>query len=176
MTENRRPSYQNDACRRGFTLTEMLCIMALIAVLGIILTLLLRETLQIEQVQARGFDKLLQTKALADQFRADVAQAESAPPLGEPYQADAQTLILQMKNSEHIVYRWQEGELIRLAIKDQVQTERALPIGGKKVGVEFVHAHASSKVLRLRLTTLRGATPVPGQTLEIAAALGGDWR
>jgi len=37
----------NAAKRRGFTLTEILCVMALLAVIALIMALLLRETLDV---------------------------------------------------------------------------------------------------------------------------------
>ena len=162
----------NRSRRRGLSLVEVCCIMALIAVIGTLLTLLLRETLKVEQIQAQGFDKLLLDNVLADLFRADVAQAENAPPQWEQYTADATTLILQMKKDEHLVYRWQQGELLRLRYDPQAQSERQVPVGGDR-RVEFVHATGDAKLVRLRLSPAR---EVSGQTLEIAAALGGDVR
>ena len=161
--------------RLGFTLVEMLCVMALLLLIATILTLLLRGTLEIERFQAEGFDRLLQTTALADQFRADVARAETAPLEWRDHQADEHTLILQMKNDQHVIYRWQQGTLERQSYETQQSSERTLPLDNRSVGVEFVRADKVA-LIRLRLSTLRKGVPQPGQTLEIAAALGGDWR
>jgi hypothetical protein len=50
-----------------------------------------------------------------------------------------------------------------------------LPVGSP-TGVEFVRPAANARLLLVRLSTLRDGKIVPGQALEIAAALGGDWR
>src|SRR5207302_3922684 len=65
--------------RPGFTLIEMLCVMFLLVVLAGAMAILLKETLEVERLQTEGFDNMLQANALADQFRADVAQAQDAP-------------------------------------------------------------------------------------------------
>ena len=184
--------------RRGYTLMELLCVMGLLGVLGLVMAILLREVIRVERTQTQGFDRLLQSQTLADQFRADVADAQSSPQAWEQFKADAHTLILQRQNGERIIYRWQAGQLQRLTFEDRAMpklgpsvqgvlgvaavpalerraiAERALPVGGKQVGVEFVRDGVY--LMRLRLQTLRDGSPAPGQTLEIAAAVGGDWR
>jgi hypothetical protein len=55
-------------------------------------------------------------------------------------------------------------------------SERVLPVGGTQVDVEFVRSAANPKLVCLRLHNMRKGSPLPGQTLEIAAALGGDRR
>jgi prepilin-type N-terminal cleavage/methylation domain-containing protein len=157
--------------RYAFSLIEILCVIALIAVLGVVLAMLLKETIAVERTQAAGFDKILQSNALADQFRADVAQAVVAPEEWNDYKADAKTLILQGKDGQHIVYRWRDGALQRFAS----DLERTLPVG-PRVGVEFIRSGADPKLVRVRLHTLRDGNVVSGQSLEIAAALGGEWR
>ena len=150
--------------------------MILIGVIGMILTLLLRQTLQVEQTQAQGFNRMLQSKALAVQFRADVGQADRAPEQWRQYLADSHSLILQMKNGDHVVYLWQKGKLLRFAFEGDEESEQTIPLDAVRVGVEFARADSNPKLLRLRLLAMRGESPVQGQTLEIAAALGGDWR
>jgi prepilin-type N-terminal cleavage/methylation domain-containing protein len=157
--------------RRGFSLIELLCVIVLLGVLAGITALLLRETLGIERAQAAGFERILASNALADQFRADVARAENAE-----LQADPQRLTLKMKNDDQVTYVWQDGQLHRSAVADGKQSKRTLPVGGKQVGVEFGRDGANPKLVRLRLVPLRETSPVAGQTLEIVAALGGNWR
>jgi prepilin-type N-terminal cleavage/methylation domain-containing protein len=161
--------------RRGFTLIEMLCVMVLLAVVAGIMALLLRETLEVERTQAEGYDKILHDHALADQFRADVAQAEDAPATWQAYTADAATLILQMKNKGHVVYTWEEDALTRRAFEGENILERALPVHGN-VELEFVRTGTGAKVVRMRLIALLAGNHLPGQTFEIVAGLGGDWR
>jgi prepilin-type N-terminal cleavage/methylation domain-containing protein len=183
--------------RSGFTLIEMLCVMALLVLLGFGLAVLFREVFLVQRSQSQGFDKVLQTSTLADQFRRDVAQAQAAPAEWQDIKADANTLILEPKTGDRIVYRWHAGELHRLTFTERKPftpspvnaaavgialapvagnppaTDRTLPTVGPHIGVEFVRA---ANVIRLRLHTLKAGQPVPGQSLEITAALAGDWR
>ena len=115
--------------RHGFTLLELLCVMALLSVLGVVFGILLKQTLDVERAQAAGFNRLLQNKALADQFRADVARADKAPDAWQQHAANAQTLILQMKEGDHVVYAWRKGELIRESIDASKLVVRPLPLG-----------------------------------------------
>jgi len=162
----------NTLRRPAFSLTEMLCVMALLAVIGLIMAMLLRETLDVEQVQAAGFERMLQRNALADQFRADVAQAEETLAEWRDFKSGAGTLILEKSKDSHVVYRWHEGALQRQSFEADRAVERTLPVGGPEIGVEFVAAE--SKLVRLRLRTLRAGKAAPGWTVEIAAALKGD--
>lgn len=165
-----------NGARPGFTLVEMLCVMALLMLLSGILTLLILGTLEIERTQAAGFDRLLQNKALAEQFRADVSAAADAPAQWQGHVADAHRLILHMKTGEHVVYVWQDKSLRRQAYTNNQTSEVTLPVGGLNVEVEFVPAESNAKLIRLRLHMLRQGKLAAGESLEIAAALGGDWR
>src|SRR5579862_3328402 len=125
-TRAQRGTHHNGRC--GFTLIEMLVVMALLTMLTGILVLLLKETLQIERSQAKGFDKALQNNALADQFRADVAQAESASQVWQTFKADRRTLILQMPDGDHVVYVQQGDTLLRRAFETGKQSVRTLAL------------------------------------------------
>jgi prepilin-type N-terminal cleavage/methylation domain-containing protein len=162
----------NSRKRRGFTLTEMLCVMAMLAVIALVMALLLRETLDVERIQTAGFEQMLQRNALADQFRADVAQAEKVLSEWRDYKSGAGTLILQKSNASHIVYRWHEGALKRKSFDGDRELERTLPVGGKDIRVEF--SDADSKLVRLRLRMVRDGKAVSGRSVEIAAAVKGD--
>jgi hypothetical protein len=85
-------------------------------------------------------------------------------------------LILHMKTGTHVVYAWRDKTLRRQAYADKQSTEATLPVGGLNVDVEFVPAEPTAKLVRLRLHTLRRGERADGESLEIAAALGGDWR
>ncbi len=160
------------ARRHGFTLIEMLCVMVLLAVIGLIMTLLLRETLDVERVQAASFDQMLQRNALADQFRADAAHSERTLADWRGYASGPDTLILKQGKDHHIVYRWRNGTLTRISFEGEEELERTLPVGGKQTRVEFVET--GSKLVRLRLRSLQGSKPASGRTVEIAAALAGE--
>ena len=58
--------------RAGWSLLELLVVMMLLMVLIGVLALLLRESLATEQLQTATYQRVQQSKALADQFRADV--------------------------------------------------------------------------------------------------------
>jgi prepilin-type N-terminal cleavage/methylation domain-containing protein len=165
--------YDSKAARRGFTLLEMVCVMILLVVVGGIMVLLLKETLDVESVQAEGYHKILRNNALADQFRADVAGAEAAPEAWGKYKSDARTLILRSRNG-HVVYLQQAETWLRRSLTENGASERALPVDGEDARVEF--AHAGPGLIRMRLFRMRGEEPLPGQTLNVDAALGGDRR
>jgi prepilin-type N-terminal cleavage/methylation domain-containing protein len=163
--------------RRGYSLIEMLCVIVLLAVVIAGLGLLLKETLGIERAQAEHLQRMLQQQALADRFRADVAQAEQAPQQWRHYQAGRHTLILRMKDGRHVLYVWSEGRLQRRVLfGDRQEQASSFPMDADHVAVEFVREGSGPNVLRLRLAAVRQGNPVPGQALEIAAAVGGDWR
>lgn len=162
--------------RPAFTLIEMLAVMILLAVVTGIMGMLLRETLNVERAQANGFDNILHVNALADQFRADVAQARDAPAAWDNYRADQSTLILALPDGGHVVYLWQDGKLLRRALGKSGAGEHFLPVGSGNVAVRFVHDENTTQFVSLRIDTLRKGNALPGQTLEITAALAGDWR
>ena len=160
----------------GFTLVEMLAVMFLLAVVAGIMTLLLKDTLDLERGRRLGFDNLVRNHLLADQFRGDVARAISAPAKWRDYEANAHTLILQMSADSHVVYLWRKKSLRRLDFDKEQKTEVALAVDGAQTDVAFVQVATGPKMICLELRPLRQGMPLPGQTLEIAAALGGDWR
>ncbi len=161
--------------RRGFSLIEILSVMVLLAVFGFVTAILLKETLDIERVQAAGFNKFLESTALADQFRADVHRAEATLSEWQDYVANERTLILQTKEGR-IVYLWDENRLVRRAFENGGLTEQFPPLSGRETRAEFVRDGREPKMVRLRLHRLRAGEVVEGQTIEIDAALGGDFR
>jgi prepilin-type N-terminal cleavage/methylation domain-containing protein len=164
------------AGRRGFTLVEMTCVMILLTVVFGFIIVLLRETLLLKFAHAESSQRRLAQSALADRFRADVARAEKTPRQWRYYKAGPHTLILENRDGSHILYLWQEDRLERRVFGDEKDSAQNMPVGGERVGVEFVRDGAAPRLVSLRLLTLRGESPLPGQTLTIAAALGGDWR
>jgi len=160
--------------RSAFTLVEMLAVLILLAVVAGIMALLLKETLGMERMQAEGFDKILKNNALADQFRADVAQAEYTLPTWENNRAGPATLILQMPKGGQVIYLRKEEKLVRRSFEGQKETEQVLPVGSANGDVEFVVDAANPKLVRLALHSLRKGTPLPGQSLFFVAALVGE--
>lgn len=162
--------------RPGWTLIEMLCAMALIALLSMMLVLIIVGTLEIERTQAEGFDRLLQNKALAEQFRADVSAADDAPAQWQQHRADEHHLILHMKTGDHILYAWRGQKLYRQEYTANKSAEVAMGVDGRGLTVEFVAPESAAKLVRLRVHRMHQGKRADGQSLEIAAALGGDWR
>ena len=161
--------------RPGWSLIEALVVMVLLVVLGTTLALLMRESLEAERIQAVSYDRLQQSKTLADEFRADVARAEKAPAEWQDYAASPTTLILKMKGDHHVVYVWNEKTLTRLAFEGDKKDSRVLQVP-ERTQPEFTRAAPDSKVVRFRLVTVHLGKAKAGQTLEFAAAVGGDWR
>src|SRR5262245_13713130 len=101
------------ARRRGFTLIEMLSVILLLSVLMALLAILLIDVLAVQLTQGASQDRMRAQAQLADEYRADVARAESAPQDWGKHRADAHTLILRVSDTEHIVYQWRQGRLHR---------------------------------------------------------------
>jgi hypothetical protein len=153
----------------------MICVIVLLTVVGGILVLLLTDTLAVQRSQDESYDRLMQQSTLADEFRADVRRAEKAPYKWQKFVAGAQTLILQMKTGEHVLYLWSEGELERRVFEGKKESVRVVPVGVSRT-LEFVRDGSGPELVRLRLVPVRAGKALPGQALEIAATVGGDWR
>jgi prepilin-type N-terminal cleavage/methylation domain-containing protein len=161
--------------RHAFSLIELLCVLLLIAVLGVLLAVLLRSTLDVERAQSAGFSKSMQASILADEFRADVNRAENTLPEWQDYQGSVRTLILRTKTG-HVIYTAEDGRLHRRAFEGANISSREIPVGGAQVQVEFLRPGPNARTVRLRLHAMARDEPMAGHSLEIAAALGGDWR
>jgi type II secretory pathway pseudopilin PulG len=170
------------AARRGFLLIEMLCVILLLTLLTGILALMMKEALHAGRAQAAGFDRALAINALADAFRADVAEAEDAPESWQQYRAGATTLVLTMPDGAHVIYTWEDRLLWRREVKNGEMSERNTAVdesrqpGDDPVDVSFVRDVADGRLVRLRVHWTRRGSPLAGQSLTIDAALGGDRR
>jgi prepilin-type N-terminal cleavage/methylation domain-containing protein len=171
---SRRGDWLHDR-RHGFSLIEMLCVMGLLTVLGGIMVVLLRETLAIDHLQDENLDRMVASNSLADQFRADVAGADSVSPALHEFRTSPATLILRMPSGAHVVYSWREQKLSRIVFADK-KAEQYLPVDATRTDVEFYRSERNPKLVTMRLNARRRDTPAPGQALAITAALGGDWR
>lgn len=160
--------------RRGTLLLDLLVSIMMIGVLCGVFALILNQTMQAQRLQAESYNRLQQSKALADQFRTDVALARAAPQQWGRYFADQGTVILQMNDDEHIVYQWTDKSLKRSEQAKDLVNERIVPVPFGMT-VEFLQPR-ESKLVRLRLTPTRFGKELAGQSLEFAASLGGDWQ
>jgi prepilin-type N-terminal cleavage/methylation domain-containing protein len=162
------------AQRRGFTLIELLCVIFLVSVLAGIMAVMLKETLGMQRAQTDAFDSVLHSSALADRFRADVAAARTAPGSWQKYQAGVHTMILEMPDESHVIYIWDKDTLTRHVFGKDSSAAALLPTDEGRV--EFVRANSGPKLIRLRVIAPESKGPTVRSTIEIAAALGGDWR
>ena len=160
---------QSAISRTGFTLIEMLTVMVMIGILFSIIAATILATLKIEKTEAAAYQKMVVQHALADQFRADVAAASSAPEQWQDWVNGPDCLILKKNDADHIVYHWHEGKLERIEKAGKKLSKQYLPLGDKKLTVEFIGASDPPALLTLRL---KGPPPRPA--VGISAALGGD--
>lgn len=162
--------------RRGFTLVELLVVMAMLMFfMGLVVTLLW-GAIRIERAGAALMQRTIEQATLADQFRSDVAQATKAPQGVDQFQASPVCLILQQQHDTHVVYHWDRNHLRRWLIVGEIKTERPVPIGALPDDVNLELTRAGN-LCSLRL---RAAPPKDGARprfqLEFTAALGGERR
>src|SRR5439155_12693540 len=147
-----------------------------------LLTAALWGALRLEKSSEQALDRLRTRQTLADQFRADVAQAAEAPERWKQDVAGSSCLILAGEN-RHVVYRWKDQRLLRFESVGEKTQERDVPVGfgpnwqpgpsGGPPAVIFDRSSVGGRLLTLRLFNIRengGKVPL----LEITAALGGD--
>ena len=161
--------------RPGFTLLEVLVIMFALGVVMLLGTATLLGIIQMAHATTAGFDQQLLRSVLADEFRADVAQAADTPANVGEVTAGSTCLVLRRPDGRHIIYRWNNHQLERSEVAGSVTARRWLPLGGARPAIEFSRAGNDRRLIVLRLRQPWGAGKRQRQ-LEIAAALGGDLR
>ncbi len=160
------------SCRPGYTLLEMTAVIAALTIaLGLGMALLL-TAMRADQVGAATLRDLTRRTELADQFRADVAQAVEAPDRLDKFTAGAACLILRTAGGP-IIYRWHDGTLDRTTLIEGKESRRPITVGENST-VEFIHPAAERPIITVRVVT----SPPHGTASrrEISAALGGDTR
>ena len=160
--------------RAGFTLLEILVVMwALTLALGLGATLFV-AALRADQVSAATLRRLSQTGELADQFRADVAEAAAAPDRLDALARGPSCLILRTPDGAHVVYQWQQEQLERMVRTADGEMRRVVPVGVRVARVEFDVTDGERPLITLRLIE----SPARGVAwpTEVSAALGGDLR
>lgn len=163
------------AGRKGFSLIEMIAVLWGVWAILLISVLLLVAIHKLERSTAASLNRLSNHSALADQFRADVAQASAAPETFGQHKAGPTCLILRDPNGKHLVYRWQEKYLERTEqVGEEIQQQR-LDLGKECTGIEFQRTGPEQRLIALKLTE-KPSTTAPPRQKEITAALGGDLR
>jgi hypothetical protein len=156
-------------------LLETLVIMFALGVVMMLGTATLLGIIQMAHATTAGFDRQLQRSVLADEFRADVAQAADAPANVGEVTAGSTCLILRKTDLRHIIYRWDNHELERSEVTGSGTSRRRLAVGRTGAAVEFSRAGNARRLIILRLRQPWGSGKRQRQ-LEITAALGGDLR
>ncbi len=169
---SQRPTGVNAHRRPGFTLIETLTVMAALGLLVEVLAVVLVGALRLEKASARALDRMSTRRDLADQFRADVAQADQAPEQWQDEAAGPTCLILARGRDRHVVYRCAEGRLLRTETVGGAAHRREVA-PGDRAAVEFERSGAGGRLLTLRLFLLN-EDGTRQQAARITAALGGD--
>jgi len=160
--------------RTGFTLIEILVVMAVMTVaLGLGTTLLL-AAMRTDQVGTATLHRLSWRAQLADQFRADVAGAAAAPDRLGDRTAGPACLILRTPAGTHVVYQWQGAKLIRIVGTGDTETRTPVVPDVPELSGEFIRTDGDRPLVTLKLVE----TPALGtaRRAEVAAAVGGDLR
>lgn len=157
--------------RGGFTLVEMLIVMAALGVCMAMGTALILTTLRADKVGEGVSNRVSRRAELGRQFRADVSRAGAASDTLGDHTAGPTHLILAMPGGAAVVYRWDGYTLERVERTTAGETRRTVPVGPEGTTVELVRAAG--------VVTLRIAEPAangPARRAEISAALGGGRR
>jgi hypothetical protein len=149
----------------------MVGVLTLISLFLLVGAATLAGILKIGRAAADDLQTLMAQKVLADQFRADVARARTAPDNVEDFRAGPSCLILQGPKDQSIVYHWEAGKLQRAERKAGKWFENRMAIG-PHMQPQFDRSGPNQHVVVLRLRETRNG--MVRDRLEIAAALGGD--
>ncbi len=158
--------------RSGFTLLEALGLMAALALVATVLVVTLAGALRLETASEEALDHFVARRDLADQFRADVAGADEAPPRWQDEAAGPDCLILALGKDHHVVYRLEEQRLVRYEVegKEPFRRRELAPVG-ESVELEFGRPRGgliTLRVIKVRKDGMRQPAA------EFVAALGGD--
>jgi type II secretory pathway pseudopilin PulG len=159
--------------RIGFTLLEVLIVMATMGVLFLLGSAILTGAVQMQRASAMAQEHVTQRAVLADLFRADVHEATSTPDRAATWTAGPRCLILQRSQGKQLVYQWKDDRIVRTELP--AGTEQRLPVGAENASVEFVRPGADHRTVTLRLTRT-WPKKASTRTDDIVAALGGEPR
>ena len=159
------------ARRAGFSLLEVLAVLAGLGFLMYLSAVLLISTFRIRDVSADAVTHQAQRALLIDQFRSDVAEAVDTPEsLGE-WKAGPDCVILRQPNGQHILYRFEADYLHRWQQLTKSAEPNWVPLEPAAAAIEFRQGGPQQRLLTLRFTPRAGNLSV-----DISATLGGDLR
>jgi prepilin-type N-terminal cleavage/methylation domain-containing protein len=160
--------------RRGFTLLEMLAVMAGLAILSLMGVVIIGGAFKIHQATSAAHTRANQHETLVDQFREDVARATSAPASLDKWTAGPTCLILQTADNSQIVYVEKEGRLERW--RWPTGGAYVLHPGPEGTIVSFDRSGPDKKLVTMKLKPPATPHGKERDPLYISAALGGDVR
>jgi len=159
--------------RPGFSLLEIALVLTMLAVVMLLSAAVIVGAFRIEQATSASLNRQSHIVTLADQFRADVSQAVTAPDRVNQITAGLACLILRNVDGRQVVYRWNSDRLERSELVDASETSRRVLIGSEYGTFEFSRAGKDRQILTLRLLPFAGSGSMK-RPIEISAALGGD--
>jgi type II secretory pathway component PulJ len=158
----------------GFTLIEIIAVMAGLGVLLVFSSVIMVGLFKVHQASAASQLQLVRHETFADQFRDDVAYADSAPATLDKYNAGPTCLILTRRGSAPVVYFEEAGEWKR-RYGPRGQIFRLHP-GPEGTRLQFARSGAGSRLVSVRISLPQLPPARRREPLEISAALGGDVR
>jgi hypothetical protein len=161
--------------RSGFVLFEIMIVIWVMILILFLGTTTLLGALKIQKAAAAAFDRQTLRAIVADQFRADVALAATAPDEMEGFKAGPACLILRMTGDKRVIYRWHEGRLERAELVGRGAAPYWVALGGTLETAAFTRSGTEKgRVILTFKEPLQSKTT--SHLVEIAAALGGDLR
>jgi type II secretory pathway pseudopilin PulG len=161
--------------RRGFTLTEIVVVIWGLGICLLIGGALIVTTMKANRAGEAAMNRLSVREALANQFRADVARAETAPERLGDLTAGPACLLLQTPRGSSVVYCWQDDKLERIDRDgDGREMLQRVPVGPTVTAIEFIRSGGKAALITLRISEVSGRGPT--RRAELSAALGGEQR
>jgi type II secretory pathway pseudopilin PulG len=172
----RMRSHRPVQCSRqgGFTLIEIIAVMAGLGLLLVFSSVIMVGLFKVHQASAASQLQLVRHETFADQFRDDVAQADTAPATLDKYNAGPTCLILTRRGSAPVVYFEEAGEWKRrYGPKGEIFRLHPGPDGTR---LQFARSGAGNRLVSVRISLPQLPPSKRREPLEISAALGGDVR
>jgi prepilin-type N-terminal cleavage/methylation domain-containing protein len=158
--------------RSGFTLLELLAVMACLGIVLCFGTVLLVASMRTDRMIVETMGQVRRHSELADQFREDVAKAIDAPAEAAAHVAGSNCLILQQPGNVYVIYRDLPDYCEQITIRPGSVTKRPLIHSSIDSKVEFSRSGPSNSIITLHVReTVAHRKP---KDLAISAYVGGD--
>jgi hypothetical protein len=158
--------------RAGFTLLELIAVLWGLAILMLLGAAILVGGIKIYDATEAGYTQASRLENLVNQFREDVAQAIAAPEKFDRWAAGPSCLILQWPDGQHIVYVVEDGRPKRWRYPKGEHYPLHLSRPGTQM--EFLRTGPAKRLITMKLTPPTAQQSSVLESLDIAAALGGD--